>query len=281
MAEIERLDALGFRAWHGRAQPMGVEHTHGDVEINLSPVAALQYRIGSGEAIIPAGRLGLLWGAIPHQLLAAGDDPNEASYWVTIPLDRLLRWDIPAAFIRDLLAGRLLVDRASSAALDVLLLRGWAMDLAAAPDGRPDRTVELEVEARLRRMALRHGWDASGGRPLPMGLGAMDVGPIERMARFMVDHHAEPITVDDVASAVSWHPNYAMTRFKEATGMTLMTYLTRQRVAHAQRLLVTTEAPVLDVAFEAGFGAPSRFYAAFRSVTGRTPAAYRRAMRGP
>jgi len=273
---VETIDPLGFRAWHGRPLPMGVEHSHGDVELNLHPSAPLDYRIGGAQARLPAGRLGLLWGAVPHQLLAVDRNPDHPAFWVTIPLERLLRWDAPRAFIRDLLAGKLLVDRGDDPDLDVLMLRRWVLDLANAPDGRPDRTMELEVQARIQRMALRHGWDVVAGR---RHHGIVSDDPVERMARHIVDHHDQPMTVAGIAAEVGWHSNYAMTRFRAATGSTVVRYLTSQRVAHAQRLLVTSDRPILDVGLEAGFGSISRFHAAFRAVTGQSPAAYRRSMR--
>ncbi len=54
-----------------------------------------------------------------------------------------------------------------------------------------------------------------------------------------------------------------------------MEHLTFHRIAHAQRLLATTDAKVIDVANESGFPSLSRFYAAFRSVCGQTPNAFR------
>lgn len=71
------------------------------------------------------------------------------------------------------------------------------------------------------------------------------------------------------------HPNYAMTLFRRHYGMTLSTYLTRLRVCQAQRLLVSTELEISRVAFETGFGSISRFYEAFKEISGQTPRQYR------
>ncbi|CAA9276906.1 MAG: hypothetical protein AVDCRST_MAG93-2941, partial [uncultured Chloroflexia bacterium] len=48
--------------------------------------------------------------------------------------------------------------------------------------------------------------------------------------------------------------------------------------AHAQRLLVTGDASVLDIAFDSGFESTSRFYAAFKQACGCSPGAYRAAL---
>ena len=54
-----------------------------------------------------------------------------------------------------------------------------------------------------------------------------------------------------------------------------MDYLAQYRVAHAQRLLATTDRTVLDIAMEAGFTSASRFYVTFQKITGKSPRAYR------
>ncbi|MER3484247.1 MAG: hypothetical protein C4332_14975 [Meiothermus sp.] len=53
--------------------------------------------------------------------------------------------------------------------------------------------------------------------------------------------------------------------------MMVLEYLTQHRLAHAQRLLATTDQPVLEIAFEAGFGSSSRFYAVFEEKVGSHP----------
>ena len=80
------------------------------------------------------------------------------------------------------------------------------------------------------------------------------------LAAFISGHYLEPLTLTDVAQAVGLNSNYASTLFKRTFGMTVLEYLTQHRLAHAQRLLATTNKVVLEVALEAGFGSSSRFY---------------------
>ncbi|MDQ3162918.1 MAG: helix-turn-helix domain-containing protein [Actinomycetota bacterium] len=49
----------------------------------------------------------------------------------------------------------------------------------------------------------------------------------------------------------------------------------RLRVSHAQRLLLTSELPVEQVARESGFSSSTSFYRTFRRLCGCTPRAYR------
>ena len=66
-----------------------------------------------------------------------------------------------------------------------------------------------------------------------------------------------------------------MTLFKRAFGTTVIDYLTRHLISHAQRLLATTGDKVLSIALDSGFGSISRFNAAFKQACGCSPREYR------
>src|SRR5262249_38604390 len=103
---------------------------------------------------------------------------------------------------------------------------------------------------------------------------------IERIVGFIGAHYLEAITVADIASAVRLHPKYLMRVFKRHCRIGAWEYLTRLRVSHAQRLLVTTDARVTDIALESGFGSPAAFYQAFAThAHGEKPLDYRRRLR--
>jgi AraC-like DNA-binding protein len=159
---------------------------------------------------------------------------------------------------------------------DEHLLQRWVDDLAD-PSAEMRQIVLLELEARLRRLALHF---ESAGAPAANASESGTVGSglaaVGMLARYICDHYREDIAVEQIAGAAHLHPNYAMTLFRRHTGMTLNGYLVLQRVAHAQRLLTTTERSVSDIARDSGFGSPSRFYEAFRRQTGSAPLAFRR-----
>jgi AraC family transcriptional regulator, melibiose operon regulatory protein len=99
---------------------------------------------------------------------------------------------------------------------------------------------------------------------------------MERMAEYIGERFREPLTVAEIAAAVDLNANYAMTAFREGCGLSLWEYVTRLRISHAQRLLLTTDWTVERIALDCGFGAVSRFYAAFKRLCGVTPRQYRR-----
>lgn len=170
--------------------------------------------------------------------------------------------------MRRLMSGEMLVDDPSE--MDRPMLERWSDEL---PDADADR----------RRLIVREVEAGDAGRPGPDRRGRRRARPSEgdplrkvsEMARFVAENHARPLPLKDVAGHVGLHPNYAMTLFRRHYGMTLTTYLTRLRVCQAQYLLISTDGDVSRIAFETGFGSISRFYEAFKKVSGRTPRQYR------
>jgi AraC-like DNA-binding protein len=98
------------------------------------------------------------------------------------------------------------------------------------------------------------------------------------MALFIAQHYTEALTVDQIARTVSLHPNYAMKVFRDQFHTSMLDYLMRYRVAHAQRLLLTSDRQIMDIGLEAGFGSSSRFYAIFKRYCGQSPGQYRRSL---
>ena len=98
---------------------------------------------------------------------------------------------------------------------------------------------------------------------------------VEAILRFVGEHYGDPIDVGSVARAVGLHPNYAMTVFREACGVSLWEYVIRLRVAHAQGLLISTDWSVDEIGFRSGFCSTSAFYRAFGRIARCTPSAFR------
>ena len=137
----------------------------------------------------------------------------------------------------------------------------------------------LELEARFRRLARtlpRQRSQARGRALKPVASGA---NRAVQLAQLIAEHYLEAVQISDLAQTAGLNPNYAASLFKETFSMTMLEYLTQHRLAHAQRLLATTEKPILEIAFASGFGSASRFYAAFERATGLSPLKYRRGLR--
>lgn len=99
------------------------------------------------------------------------------------------------------------------------------------------------------------------------------------MAAFISDHYSDDLAVSDVARHVHLNPQYAMTLFRQALGITIGDYLAHCRVAAAQQLLLESDMAVAEVGYAAGFRSQSQFYDRFSRWCAQSPAAYRRSLR--
>ena len=268
------LETFGLACVRQDPALMPSPHRHNEVELNFVATGTVTYRFAGSPTVVSAGRLALFWAALPRQLIEI--DEGTTMWWLTVPLARFLRWHLPEALTTRVLSGAPLIagDGAADAA-DPSLFGRWEADLRAASSER--RIVALlEIEARLRRLALAlPADDPHAGSHPAIGWAGDGAGRAELLARFIAGHYTEPLTIRTIAAAAGLQPNYAMTLFKRTFGLSIGEYLTRYRVADAQRLLATTDARIVDVALAVGFGSLSRFYVAFSQACGRSPRAYR------
>ncbi len=266
--------SFGLACWRGPTRAMTVAHRHDDLEFNHADVD-LEYVIDGRSHLIAAGTVAVFWAARPHQLVG-GSAPGVET-WLTVPLRSALGWRLPTEFMRRMLRGEVAVTPSAPAIrLDELATR-WRPELGA--DGVERRVAEIEIEAFALRVA-----GVVGGVSAPRGSGPPTADTAPRtaavaMAAYVSEHAADDISVAEVAASVHLNPQYAMTVFRRSLGVTIGDYLAQCRVATAQQLLLTTDQPVPDVGFAAGFRSQSQFYERFARWCGQSPGAYRRRLR--
>jgi AraC-like DNA-binding protein len=248
-------------------------HRHDGIEVHHSGAGAMTYLFGGAHVHVPAGTTAVFWSSVPHQLVEV--TPGATFWWLTVPLAAFLRWGLPQAAVGSLLRGVPLLVPAADGDDPSGRYARWSADLATGDPGLRAVTL-LEAEAHVRRLAHASG-PAAEAEPAPVG--DVRVAHATAMARHLALSFARPLSVADLAAVVHLHPTYAAEVFRDVLGTTPAAYLTQRRIAEAQRLLLTTDATVVDVAHAAGFGSVSRFYASFAAGCGRSPAAYRRQYR--
>ena len=259
---------LGFRVWRLRnAGVMSAPHTHPDIEVNFLFEGGFSYLHGGAITAVEAGRFTVLWGGVPHQTVAPGI--VGPGIWITLPLAWFLQWQLPHGLQDRLLRGEIVSARPDPA--DRPQLERWLEDAHSQNPGRR-RVLLLEMEARFNRLALATPRPRHRAYTGPEG-----AGQIARVTRFIAEHYRDPLTVPAIAADAGLHPKYLMRVFKKQCGVSVWEYVTRLRVSHAQRLLITTDTKVVDVALESGFASVAPFYQAFRAYANQQrPLAYRR-----
>ncbi|MBS9477009.1 AraC family transcriptional regulator [Ancylobacter radicis] len=260
------------------------------------PIAALgtrpEERDGHERLSVELGHMGVV-----VAIAAPAAEPDTAA---------TLRLDVPpAAFDRylDLFAGE---DAAglSSAADPVVRRLSRALDAAERGQTRTARefgglyadALRLAIVARL-----------AGARPVPAhddsedaedalacdSRAALDAPAREprrpksglpkwrfkRVAAYVEDHLGETITLADMANAAGLSRMHFAAQFRVLTGLRPHEYLLRQRIERAQKMLVETRDPLVEIALAVGFQTQAHFTTVFRRFAGDTPYQWRCANR--
>lgn len=97
-----------------------------------------------------------------------------------------------------------------------------------------------------------------------------------QIADYLVANLAATITREEIATALRVSPDYVSRIFRKETGMTPWQYLNRYRVLQAQRLLLTTDLSVTEIAAATGFNEAAYFVRIFHRETGKAPQRFRK-----
>ena len=102
----------------------------------------------------------------------------------------------------------------------------------------------------------------------------------EQVAAYIQEHYQEKMTIEALAAAFHFHPNYIVRCMKTHYGRSPSDYLLHFRLERAKRLLVTTEWSIERIAEEVGFRYTPYFSACFKQAAGTTPLRFRNQFRG-
>jgi AraC-like DNA-binding protein len=134
---------------------------------------------------------------------------------------------------------------------------------------------ELRLRALLMEILVRIlRWEQGAKKGAASFLDQPNWIQIERALRFIHEHFAEPLYVDQVARAAGLSVSRLQSMFREALGMSCVHYLRAYRISQAKALLCVSEARVTEVALAVGFDTLSHFNTSFRSLIGMSPTEY-------
>lgn len=100
-------------------------------------------------------------------------------------------------------------------------------------------------------------------------------GNIQTVARYISEHFADAMTLEDAAQLAHMEKTYFSKRFKALTGFGFLEFLTQTRIRAAEQLLTETELSIVDIAELTGFSCSNYFGDVFRRYKGISPTAYR------
>lgn len=98
----------------------------------------------------------------------------------------------------------------------------------------------------------------------------------KRMLSYIEDNLDKELTLEKIAKELSYSKFYLARTFKHNTGITLYKYIQGRRLDEAARKLAESKQPIIEIAFEAGYGSQQAFTQAFRQAYACTPQEYRK-----
>jgi AraC-like DNA-binding protein len=117
----------------------------------------------------------------------------------------------------------------------------------------------------------------SGESSLRLAAISRKVGEAER---YLNDHFAEPVNVEELARKLGVAYSYFRKTFLSRTGFSPWQYVLHLRLSRARRLLAASDAKLDDVAAAVGFGSGFQLSHAFKRAYGQSPATWRKGFVG-
>lgn len=242
---------------HGRHRPAGIDETIVIVCVagaGWVEIGGVRTAVGSSTAVvIPHGT--------PHSYGAAPENP-----W-TIWWCHVRGSDVPelveATGIR---SPRVTLSLRSVDRVTALLDE---ISVALARDTTPARLIATSGVAW--RMMTQLAVD----RTLPS-----DGAPVERAMRYLEERVDGRVQVRELAAMVGVSPSHLAALFREATGGGILAHHTNLKMAHARKLLDTTDLPVAEVGRRIGWEDPFYFSRQFSRTHGMSPRTYREMRKG-
>jgi AraC-like DNA-binding protein len=195
-------------------------------------------------------------------------------------------------YFREAILGSRLLDTQEGLRLKRLLERserGLAFHGRTGRDVRAALTALLEADGFaaiigllqiLHTLSLSAEYRILSTSSLTRPLRPEDQARMQQVCSYVMERFTAPIRLADVASVASMAPTAFCRYFRERTNKSLGRFVAELRIGYARKLLVEQDLAVARVAQDCGYATLSNFNRQFKSISGLTPSAYRRAYAG-
>ena len=103
----------------------------------------------------------------------------------------------------------------------------------------------------------------------------INLPPVLAKALGFISQNLSNVTASDVADFCGYSYTYFSEIFKNSMHVNFRDYLLRARINEAEKLLLTTDTDITDIALSTGFSTASHFIKQFKTVKGTTPTKFR------
>lgn len=263
-------------------------HDHDFIEIALVLGGHAVHRTIHGQRAIGRGACFVIQPGQWHAYEGAHDLALCNCCFGTDLLLRELAWARVDPMLSALFPVRIGEGRAADQGVLTLALDGPEVDALLheletlrALQATPDLVrVRSDMVARLLLVLGRLGRLATAGRTLPPP-GDLVAGPIATAMQALEERPDREWSLDGLAAEAGLNPSYFVRRFKRATGLSPMAWLSRRRAEKAAVLLLTTGRPIAEIGRLVGWRDPNYFARRFRQAFGMSARAYREQLPTP
>ena len=268
-------DSAPFKVWsHGYPYRTVRWHFHPEIEIHLITETSGRIFVGDHIGEFGPGNLVMTGPNLPHNWL------SEVAPGVTIP-QRCIVLQFTSSFIeacalafRSEELGRLVRDSQRGLEFTAATSQAVAPLMAGmlAGDAQSRPAFFMQILERLFRDGERRQLASVGYRSEPYLY-------MSKPLNHVLEHIERNLGCDlreaELAELSGYTPSGFSRAFHRQTGMTFTAYVNGMRINRACRMLTTTDRPITDICFDAGFNNVSNFNRRFRAVTSMTPRSYR------
>ena len=117
---------------------------------------------------------------------------------------------------------------------------------------------------------------ASGVSREKAASGGLAPWQVARVKRYVADNMSRTVAIDELAELSRLSTSYFSAAFKASFGLSPHSYIIAQRVERAKHLMLSTNAPLCEIALDCGLADQAHLSRIFRRATGTTPSAWRR-----
>lgn len=104
----------------------------------------------------------------------------------------------------------------------------------------------------------------------------MNTKTIYRIIKYIEEHIASVISLNEIAKLINYSPYYCSTSFHKHVGISIKSYIRRRRLQLASQDVKETTTRIIDIAFKYGYSSQEAFSRAFVKHFGVTPFEYRK-----
>ena len=172
--------------------------------------------------------------------------------------------------------------------IEALALQIWYESVESGPvsDLMIDGLAQSLVARLLKRTRAGSAQESKRSSTGDNGLNAvgaialqLEPSPDPRLARaidYIEAHLGQGLTVREIAAVAGLSPGHFTRSFKATTGLAVWAYVQYRRGERAKELLLTTNLPIAEIAYDCGFAHQGHLTSWFKRQFGTTPGALRR-----